>query len=480
MQIEQFYVGGLGHQSYLVVDEETQTAAVVDPRRDIDVYLNAAQVANARITHIFETHVHNDYVTGARELAARVGATIVNAAAAGLRYDHQGVNDGDRVTVGSLVFAALATPGHTPAHVSYAVYEQGASDPTAVFTGGSMMAGSAGRTDLVAPGMTVTLTRAQYHSLRRLLDTLPATTRVYPTHGAGSFCGATRSADAARFSTIGQERLVSPAAHTDEASFVKAQLAGFGVYPTYYAYMHGINQRGPRVLGELPTPAPLSPHAVQAQMQDGVPLIDGRGRDAFAHEHVPGSLNIELDENFGTYVGWLTPFNAPVLLQVEDADGRREAVAQLIRIGYEQVNGYLEGGIVAWKAAGLPVESFERMSVDELYRRWSHDPALVVLDVRDDQEWAAGHIPGAQHIHIGDLMRHLNAPPREAQIAVICRSGHRAEIGASILAATGRHVIAVQGGAPDWIDAGYPTEVGATQPVSESQRAYAAAEHAHP
>ena len=480
MQIEQFYLGGLGHQSYLVVDEQNHTAAVVDPRRDIAVYLNAAQRAEAHITHVFETHVHNDYVTGARELADRVGAEIVSAAAAGLLYDHHAVNDGDRVAVGTLTFETLATPGHTPAHVSYAVYEKGADKPGVVFSGGSMMVGGAGRTDLVSPGMTLTLTREQYRSLRRLLETLPADARVYPTHGAGSFCGATQSVGAARHTTIGQERLSSPAAHTDEVSFVQQQLAGYGVYPRYYVYMHDINQRGPRVLGDLPTPPPLSPQTVQAQMRDGAPLVDGRGRDAFASEHVPSSFNIELDEDFGTYVGWLLPFNAPLLLQMEDADGRREAVTQLMRIGFEQVSGYLDGGIPAWKAAGYPVESFERISVDDLYTRWRgrdrHNDPLAVLDVRDDQEWADGHIPGAQHIHIGDLLRHLHAVPASAPVAVICASGFRAEIGASILSATGRQVLAVQGGVPDWIAKGLPSERGEQAPDG----ARADAEHAHP
>lgn len=481
MKVETFYLGGLGHQSYLVSDDATMTAAVVDPRRDVEIYLQAAHAAGARIAYVFETHVHNDYVTGARELQERTGATIVNAVSAELAYEHHGVRDGDRVRVGSLTFQALATPGHTPDHISYAVSEDGEESPRAVFTGGSMLVGSAGRTDLVSPGMTLTLTRQQYHSLRRLLDSLSDHTMVYPTHGAGSFCGATMTASGGLSSTIGQERLTGPASRAaDEADFVRQQLAGYGVYPAYYAYMGEINQRGPRILGGMPSLAPLAPETVQRYLSHGLPLIDGRPRAAFAHEHVPGSLNIELDASFGSYVGWLLPFNKPLMLLVEDEAGRTEAVAQLVRIGFEQLRGYLEGGVDAWKAAGMPTGRFEAIGVDELYKRWRSRKGLSVLDVRDATEWNSGHVPGAQHIHIGDLMRHLNEIPANTPVATICRTGHRAEMAASIIAALGRETIAVQrGGMPDWIEASYPSE-GGVWPAVSADVGEGVLDHAHP
>ncbi len=453
MRIEQFFIEGLGHQSYFVLDESAHIAAIVDPRRDIEVYLQAADAANARIAWVFETHVHNDYVTGACELRERTGATIVGAASAGLCYEHRGVGDGDRMSVGALTFAALATPGHTPNHLSYAVYEAGSDRPTAVFTGGSMLVGSAGRTDLVSPGMTLTLTRDQYHSLRRLLDTLPDEVLVYPTHGAGSFCGATMDGPTARRSTIGQERLASPASHAhDEAEFVRQQLASYGVYPAYYRYMGEINLAGPRVLGGLPGLPALTAAQVCDNLEHGLPLIDGRRRRAFAREHVPGALNIELDESFGTYVGWLLPFDKPLMLLIEDEAGRKEAVTQLIRIGYERLRGHLDGGVDAWKSAGFPIGSFETITVDELHQRWQRHERLAVLDVRDAAEWDSGHIPGSQHIHIGDLMRHLHEVPRDIPVATICQSGHRAAIAASAVAALGCETIAVRrGGVPDWI-----------------------------
>lgn len=479
MQIEQFFLEGLGHQSYFVTDGKSGVAAVVDPRRDVDIYLKAAARVNARITHILETHIHNDYVTGARELAAQTGAAIVGSAEAQLAYDYTAVRDGDQLQVGELHFQAMATPGHTPEHVSYVVYEAGSATPHAVFSGGSMLVGGAGRTDLLGAGMTLTLTRQQYHSLRRLLDTLPGSVLVYPTHGAGSFCVAS-AVSSSRSTTIGQERLVSPAASArDEADFVRQQMAGYTAYPRYYQYMHDINQSGPRVLGVLPDLAALSPRLVQERMRAGMPLVDGRGRDAFAREHVPGSLNIELDESFGTYVGWILPFNTPLMLLIEDEQGRREAVVQLMRIGYEQAQGYVEGGITGWKAAALPVESFERIDIETLHSRWTQHSALTIVDVRRDDEWDEGYIPGSLHIHVGDLSQRLDEVPRDVPLALICHSGHRAEMAASMLAATGREVMAVEGGVPDWIARGLPSHTGASEVAVPTHRHDHSA-HAHP
>jgi hydroxyacylglutathione hydrolase len=479
MRIKQFFLEGLGHQSYLISDDAAGVAAVVDPRRDIAIYLDAAERAHAQITHVFETHVHNDYVTGALELRDRVGATIVTAAAAGVRYDHLGVRESDSVAVGGLRFVALETPGHTPSHLSYALYAPEASEPHAIFTGGSLLTGAIGRTDLVSPGMTLTLTREQYRSLRRLLDTLPVATLVYPTHGAGSFCGATTLSSKARSSTIGQERAHNPVTQADdEAAFVREQIAGYGLYPSYYHHMRDINIAGPRVLGAVPEVEGLSAPQVRDLLGAGVPLLDGRSRDAFAREHIPGAFNLELDSSFGSYVGWLLPFNAPLTLLIEDASGLREAVAQLFRIGFEQTQGYLEGGVDAWRAEGYPTATFERISVAELRHRLDEQRApLAVLDVRDETEWRDGHIPGAQHLHIADLLRHMHETPLDRPVAVVCRSGFRASIGASIIAALGRQTIAVEGGVRDWIASGYPTLYG---PGDGSAGAAHAHEHAHP
>lgn len=471
MKIEQLFLEGLGHQSYLITDAQSGCAAVVDPRRDVDVYLEAAQRAGVQITHVLETHIHNDYVTGARELAARTGATIIASALARLDYPHTPVSDGSRVTVGMLTFGVIATPGHTPEHVSYTLCGPDESTPEMLFSGGSLLVGNAGRTDLMGEAMTLTLTRRQYHSLRHLLETLPDSVRVYPTHGAGSFCMAT-GATSSRSTTIAQERLASPAVLAkDEEDFVERQLAGYMAYPTYYRYMHTINKHGPRILGALPQPPMLSPQSVQEQMRGGTPLIDGRRRNVFAYEHIPGSINIEVDSSFGTYAGWVLPFNVPMMLLIEDEQERREAVVQLLRIGYEQVEGYLDGGLTSWKAAALPITSFPSIEIETLHRRWSHNEAMTVVDVRRSDEWHSGHIPDAVHLPLGELTQHLHSLPKERPLAIICHSGYRAEIGASILAAHGYEVIAVRGGMPDWLQRGYP---------SSTQEAIPVVEHSHP
>lgn len=478
MQIEQFVIEGLGHQSYSILDTQSGEAAIVDPRRDVEVYVQAAQRAQARITHILETHIHNDYITGSRELATRTGATIVASATDPLLYEFQPVREGNHFSVGSLHFHVLATPGHTPEHVSYLLNEPGKDAPTALFSGGSLLAANAGRTDLLGKEMMLTLTRQQYHTLRRLLDTLPGQVRVYPTHGAGSFCMSTGN-DSPRSTTIAQERMVNPAAlATNEDDFIQRQIAGYSEYPTYYRYMGPTNREGPAVLGAIPTSPPLSPLDVQERMRSGMPLIDGRRREAFAREHIPDSLNIELDGSFGTYAGWTLPFNVPLMILIEDEEGRREAVVQLIRIGYEQVEGYVDGGIQAWKAAALPTSQFEGIDLETFYKRWSRHEPFVVLDVRRSDEWGEGHIPGALHIHVGDLAERLHELPKDQPLTTICRTGHRAEIAASMIAATGRKVIVVRSGMEEWLRRGWPSSTdieGLTTPLTRHDQT-----HAHP
>ncbi len=457
LHVEQFVVEGLGHQSYCILDDTQGEAAVVDPRRDVDVYMQAVERRGLRITHILETHIHNDYISGARELAARTGATIVASAQKPLQYSYYPVKDGDRFSVGQLMFSALATPGHTPEHTSYLLSAPGGAQPEGLFSGGSLLVGNAGRTDLLGEAMTLTLTRQQYRSLCRLLESLPGQLRVYPTHGAGSFCMSTPG-NGARTTTIAQERLVNPAALArNEDEFVQHQIAGYTLYPHYYRFMGRINQEGPRILGTLPPLPALSPQHVRSYLSQGISLIDGRQREGFARAHVPGSLNIELDDQFATYVGWILPFNVPLMLLIEDEAGRREAVVQLLRIGYEQVTGYLDGGITSWEAAALPVEHFANISLEKFYKLWSRHEPFMVLDVRRPDEWRTGHIPDAYHIHLGELPQRMTELPLDVPIAVVCHSGFRAEIAASMLAAKGWEVIAVNDGMEEWLRRGWPS-----------------------
>jgi rhodanese-related sulfurtransferase len=342
--------------------------------------------------------------------------------------------EGDEVKVGDLVVVALATPGHTPEHVSYLVYEAGGTEPVAAFTGGSMMVAGAGRTDLLGPDATEELTRAQYRSLHRLAA-LPPDTQVLPTHGAGSFCGA-GPAPKERTSTIRRELEGNGAlAAPDVESFIQRQLSGLLAYPTYYGHMAPLNRAGPGLLADVPAPAALTPHQVKARGDEGVWVVDGRWRVPFARAHVPGSLNPELDDTFGSYVGWVVPFNDPLVLVLPEPEESWLAVAhtQLIRIGYERVEGYLRGGIDAWRAAGLSVDSYRVAGLEEMCRAHRSGRTKAVLDVRQQTEWEAGNIEGSKHVFVGDLADRIDEVPRDGEVWTICATGHRAALAASML-----------------------------------------------
>ena len=391
---------GLGDNSYVLASGGE--ALVVDPQRDVNRYLDAARSRGAEITTVLETHVHNDYVSGAVELRDATGAEIVGPAAAGYRFPHRGVIEGDQIVVGKLHLTVLETPGHTPEHVSYLLYEEGADAPAAVFTGGSLMVGGAGRTDLVSEQHTGWLTRDQYRTLRRLA-TLPDEIQILPTHGAGSFCGAAPGRKE-RTSTMGEERRLNAAlAAPDEESFVHQQLTGLLAYPIYYRHMAPINRAGPRVLrGSFGDPPGLSADEFERRVEAGAWAVDGRWRVQFARAHVPGSINVELADSFGSYVGWVVPFGEPLVLVLPEPeeDSLAEAVAQLVRIGYERVEGYLAGGVEAWRDAGRPLRSYPVAGLEELCRTYRSGRPPQVLDVRQRTEWDAGHIDGSRHVFV--------------------------------------------------------------------------------
>jgi hydroxyacylglutathione hydrolase len=453
VDLEVVVTPGLGDNSYLVVSE--REAAVLDPQRDVDRFLSRAEERGVPIRTVLETHVHNDYLSGAVEIRHATGAEI--AAPSGGRYgfEHRSLADGDEVVVGGVRLVAIATPGHTPEHLAYLAYEVGADAPTAVFTGGSLMVGGAGRTDLLGPDRTDRLTRDQYRSLGRLAA-LPDMVQVLPTHGAGSFCGAAGPASVERVSTMAEERLHNAAlAAPDEESFIRRQLQGLLAYPAYYRSMAPINRSGPRVLGlGLPEPPALEPADVARLMEAGVWLVDGRRRRDFAPAHVPGSVNVELADDFGSYVGWVIPFGAPVMLIVAEPEDQRltAAVRQLVRIGYDRIEGYLAGGIEAWRTDGRPLRSYPMADVQELCARYHTGPRPAVLDVRQPVEWDRGHIPGSRHLFVGDLPQRLHQIPRGGEQWIICATGHRASLAASLLDREGIDVTLVaKGGVEDWL-----------------------------
>ncbi|HEX5590114.1 MAG TPA: MBL fold metallo-hydrolase, partial [Candidatus Limnocylindrales bacterium] len=339
MDIELFTTEGLGDASYLIASD--REAALVDPQRDAWRFLAVAEARGWRVTRVLETHVHNDYLSGALETRAATGAEIVAPSRGGYAFPHRGADEGTAVELGALRLTAMHTPGHTPEHLAWAVHDAGAAKdgpPDGVFTGGSLLVGTAGRTDLLGKDRTEELTDLQHATLRRLAE-LPPGVRILPTHGAGSFCSAGPAAPS-RTTTVGAELAANPVLGAIRtAGFREELLRGLGRFPAYYAEMAPINRRGPAVLGGMPDPPALDPAGLAAAAAAGVRIVDARPRAEFAAGHVPGSLNIELDETFAAYVGWMVPFDAPLALVLPEpeSDARIEAITQLLRVGYERV-----------------------------------------------------------------------------------------------------------------------------------------------
>lgn len=435
MEIITIETPALGDRSYVLVDGDV--AAIIDPQRDIDRITGLLAERDLRVTHVFETHVHNDYVAGGLELARGTGSAYVLAAADDVAYEHTGARDGDELTVGGLVVRALHTPGHTPNHLSYVVFQDG--EPVAAFTGGSMLYGTVGRTDLISPETTEELTRAQYQSVRRLADELPGDVGVHPTHGFGSFCSSA-SSSGSDASTIDQERRSNMALTVDdEDAFVDKLLSGLTAYPRYYAHMAPINRAGPAPV-DLSPPALVDPVEIRRRIHAGEWVVDLRSRTAFARGHLAGTVNLEVGDSFATYLGWTLRWGTPVTLVGDTGDQVAEAQRQMVRIGIDRPAGRAEGGIDTW-AAGGDVRSYRTATFAELADARADD-AVVVLDVRRDDEWAEGRIKGAVHIALHGLEERLDEVP-DAEVWVHCASGYRASIAASLLDRAGRDVVAI-------------------------------------
>jgi hydroxyacylglutathione hydrolase len=478
MDLELFVTPGLGDASYLLAS--VREAVLVDPQRDAWRFLEAAERRGWRIRHVLETHVHNDYLSGALETRAATGAEIAAPARGRYEFAHRPMDEGDELELGDLRITALATPGHTPEHLAWVVSQLGTAggitpggpaDPMAVFTGGSLLVGSVGRTDLLGPVLTDALTRDQQRSLARLAE-LPGGTRILPTHGSGSFCSA-GPVSTNRTTTIDDERRSNPTfALTHEAPepFRVRALADLGRVPAYYAHMARLNRRGPRVLGRLILPDGLDPEAFEARASSGTTIVDARDRESFAAGHIRGAINIELESAFAGYVGWLVPFGAPVLLVLpEDApDALEEATTELLRIGYERIHGWLEGGMPAWVASGRPVAAYGTTSMPEIHRERAAGQADgVLLDVRQPVEWASdGVVPGSEQIFVADIPDRLRELPEGAPVTVFCRTGHRASMAASMLEAAGHEVrLVAEGGASAWPEPLVPARPDAIEPA---------------
>jgi len=460
MYLEQFFVDGLGHASYLIASESAHEAAVIDPRRDVQIYRDAAAKIGATLRYAIETHDHNDFVSGARILAEADGVEVIASASAGLGYPHRGVRAGDALTLGELSVRVLETPGHTPEHVSYVVTDHSRSElPIVAFTGGDLLVGSVGRPDLLGPALGRTLAPQLYDSLHEQLLKLDDFVEVLPTHGAGSLCG--RGISGKRTSTIGYERRSNPAVlQPNKDEFVRFVLSGDPTIPAYYARMRALNQAG-STDWQLPVATPLAPAELARLLAGpaaGRPVVlDVRSPADFAAGHVPGAVNVGAGPMLPTWVGSLLPHDTALVLVLDDVTQWGEIVTGLARIGHEGVRGHLAGGITAWRGAGLPLACVAQSSVDELVGQLRTGP-LAIIDVRTDAEWGDGHIAGARHLALNELPGRLGEVPTDATVRVICGSGYRSSIATSLLLRAGRAAIVnVVGGMDAWYAAGHPT-----------------------
>ncbi len=419
----------LGDRSYIVHDGKV--GLVIDPQRDIDRVLGAAADADIDITHIAETHVHNDYVSGGLTLSRVTGAAYVHASDEPVRFDHVGVGDGDHFTVGDLDVTVLATPGHTPHHLSYVV--TAGDEPPVAFTGGSLLHGTVGRTDLIGADLTETLTREQHRSAHRLADSLPDDASIHPTHGFGSFC-ASVSSDEESDGRLGTERSVNIALTTSEDAFVERLLSSFDAYPRYYAHMGPMNLAG-AVAVDLSPAAVVDPVEIARRIHRGEWVVDIRRRCDFAAGHVFGTIGIELDDGFSTYLAWLVPWGMPITLLADSADHIAQAQRQLVRVGIDRPSGAADGGLVIW-GHGCEWRSYRRVTFADL------PSAAAVLDVRQNGEHDEHHLRGAVHIPLHELLDRLDEVP-DSELFVHCASGYRASIAASLLDRAGYDVVLV-------------------------------------
>lgn len=423
----------LGDRSYLVHDGEV--ALVVDPQRDIDRVLELADTAGVRITHVFETHIHNDYVTGGLALAKATGAAYHVNAADDVAYERVSVNDGDIIEVSAaLRVTVIATPGHTYTHLSYSL--ESAGEQIGVFSGGSLLFGSTGRPDLLGPDHTHALVHHQFASAHRLAAELPDQAQVLPTHGFGSFCSSTQSDATA--STIGQEKRTNPALTQAEDDYVAELLAGLDAWPAYYAQMGPANLAGPGAV-DLSAPEPADAAALRVRIEAGEWVVDLRTRTAFAGGFVPGTFNFGIDGQFATYLGWVIPWGTPVTLLGETPEQVAEAQRELVRIGIDRPAAAATGSPQEWTDG--PLDTLDRATFADLAQVRHHRP-VAILDVRRFAEWDESHINGAMNIPLHELLGRIAEVPA-GEVWVHCAAGYRASIATSLLAAQGVRAVSV-------------------------------------
>lgn len=452
--IEPFVDTGLGNSAYLIGSHESKKGILIDPLRDVDRYLHTARQLSLTLTHVLDTHLHADFISGNREIASQTGAIIGASAEAGLGFDHSPLDENSVIDLGAFQIRVMTTPGHSPEHVSYLVTDADGKTPSALFSGGALIVGGAARADLLGHEHTHALAHDLYHTIHDKLLKLPDEVDVFPTHGAGSFCVAPASGE--RVSTIGHERKTNHLAQQmSEEEFIKRSLLNLPAHPTYYKYMRGLNQQGAKILGGVPILKPLSASEVKSLMDEGVVVLDVRHQKEFGAGHVPNSFGIRVDAPLNVWAGWVIPFGSRIILLGANQNEVSEATRQLIRIGYDDVVGYLEGGIESW-AREYPVETIRSLSPKELREQLQNvgadgRPPLQLIDVRRLSEWESGHIAGAIHFEGGRIAWEELSFAKDKPLAIQCASGNRSMIAISVLKLRGiNNVMQVDGGITKW------------------------------
>jgi hydroxyacylglutathione hydrolase len=455
--LKHYFVNNIAHSSYLLGGKES--CIVVDPRRDVDIYIEDARNQGWRITHILETHLHADFISGHLELAARTGAEIYAPKKGKCAFPHVAVSEGDSFVVDDLLIKVIETPGHTPEHVSYQIIDLSrGNDPLGVFCGDTLFVGDVGRPDLF-PGRAMELAGQLFDNLHGKLMTLPDYCEVYPAHGSGSLCG--RNISGKQLTTIGYERRNNPALKAEtKAVFIQSLTHGMPPVPDYFGRCSEVNRQGPVASSALPRLTALSPAAFKERLgQPNVLVLDTRGYDAFGGQHIPGSWHIARAGNFALFAGWVIPLESEILLVTDNAQGVTETVTWLRRVGLDRIVGYLEGGMPSWVSAGFDINSVKQISSHGLQRRIIGQEQFILLDVRSTTEYSDSHIGGAINIPVQDLRTRWQELDPDMSVVVICTSGNRSSLGASILKQHGfKNVINVAGGMSGYSAAGF-TEI---------------------
>lgn len=454
MEVLPFVHEGLGNSSYLV-GLGNGDAVLFDPDRTAARYFRAADDNGWHIVATFETHIHADFVTGAPEVIHATGAAIYDSDGAPLAYAHKALKHGDRIALDGAEIEVIASPGHTPEHVSYVLRTAGG--PPSLFSGGALTAGAAARTDLISPGLTETLTRSQFRTIKNAFNALPDETILFPTHGAGSFCAAGSPGE--RTSTLGRERASNPLLlHDNEDEFTLWFPTTFPAVPAYFARMRAVNEAGPRLRRDIPMPRALPPDEFRDAAQDAL-IVDVRTVEEYVKSHLPRSLSVAFRSSYATWLGWLAPLGTPLLFVLPSV-GRGPSpdlldgvIDESLLIGQERFAGWLEGGVEAWKSAGLPAVSTQMVGAAGVRDLAGQDATLV--DVREPDEYAAGHIPGAIQIPLGTLQANLERIPRDRPVITYCAAGERSTSAASILERNGFAAVRnLEGGIEAWRAAG--------------------------